>query len=107
MRYKCPVNGVITSAKRKSMNIWERGKMKTRKTNHKKSILKFVLTASFFAGLFLIFGTAGYGDLADELGEMVALGFFIRRFVLGICLMLPLSIFFGFGGSFDGDDESI
>lgn len=75
--------------------------------NIKKLFLRFVLIGSFVLGLIFLFGAAGYNDWADEAGVYVSLGDMICRLLLGIFLMLPLSIFYAFGGQFDGDDENI
>lgn len=70
----------------------------------KVKVLRSVLTILFFLGLFMIFGAAGYGDWADEAGVYVSLGFIAIRFVFGVLLMLPLSVFFALGGPLDDND---
>ena len=70
----------------------------------KGKILKIALTRLLFIGLLTIFGTAGYCDFADEEGTIISLGFIVRRFIIGIVLMLPLCIFYGIGGKINGND---
>lgn len=72
-----------------------------------RPFLRVLLVGLFIIGLFVLFGTAGYCDYADEEGVAVSLWFMAGRFGLGICMMIPLMAFYAKGGSFDGDDEDI
>lgn len=73
----------------------------------KKRLLKALATCCFFSGLFLVFGTAGYSDFADAEGIYISTYFLIFRYLAGVCLMLPLVLYFKCGGIENGSNDHI
>ena len=73
----------------------------------KKRILKTFLTCSFFSGLFMVFGTAGYSDFADMEDVYVTTQALIFRYLAGVCLMLPLVLYFKLGGKNLGNNDNL
>ena len=47
-----------------------------------------------FLGLFLVIGTVGGVDYADEIGEQIAVKDFLPQIVVGIVMMIPAMILF-------------
>lgn len=73
----------------------------------KKKILKTLLTCSFFSGLFVVFGTAGYSDFADAEGIYITTEYLVFRYLAGVLLMLPLLLWFKYGGHELGNNDNV